>query len=479
MAEEKLTSRTEDFSEWYNQLVIRSDMADYAPVRGCMVVKPYGWALWENITSWLDAEFKKTGHVNAAFPMLIPLSFFEKEKEHVEGFAPELAVVTHGGGEELEEKLAVRPTSETIIGHMYSKWVKSWRDLPILIVQWGSVLRWELRTKLFLRTAEFYWHEGHTAHASAEEAKEEMYRILDIYERFCYEEAAIPVFTGTKSETEKFAGAHTTTSIEAMMWDKRALQSGTSHYFSTNFAKAFEIQFLNKENQLQYAETTSWAISSRIIGAIIMVHGDDQGMVMPPRLAPIQAVIVPIFKTDAEKSKVMEVADRVFLELKSAGIRVKMDDRDNVSSGFKFNDWEMRGVPVRVEIGPKDVEKGSVALARRDRPGREGKIFVSQVDLAATVNGLLADVQAALLKRATEYRDANIHDVKNFEELKEAVKDGWAFGYWCESRECEARVKEETKATTRNIPFHQPDVEGTCIVCGKASKRKVYFAKAY
>ena len=479
MAEEKLTSRAEDFSEWYNQLVIRADMADYAPVRGCMVVKPYGWALWENITSFLDAEFKKTGHVNAAFPMLIPLSFFEKEKEHVEGFAPELAVVTHGGGEELEEKLAVRPTSETIIGHMYSKWVKSWRDLPILIVQWGSVLRWELRTKLFLRTAEFYWHEGHTAHASAEEAKEEMYRILDIYKRFCYEEAAIPVLTGTKSETEKFAGAHTTTSIEAMMWDKRALQSGTSHYFSTNFAQAFEIQFLNKENQLQYAETTSWAISSRIIGAIIMVHGDDQGLVLPPRLAPTQAVIVPIYKTDAEKSKVMEVADRVFLELKAAGIRIKMDDRDNVSSGFKFNDWEMRGVPVRAEIGPKDVEKGSVALARRDRPGREGKTFVSQTDLASTVNGLLAEIQASLLKRATEYRDANIHNVQTYDELKEAVKDGWAFGYWCESRECEAKVKEETKATTRNIPLDQPSEEGTCIVCGQPSHRKVYFAKAY
>ena len=479
MAEEKLTTRAEDFSEWYNQLVIRSDMADYAPVRGCMVVKPYGWALWENIQSWLDAEFKKTGHVNAAFPTLIPLSFFEKEKEHVEGFAPELAVVTHGGGEELEEKLAVRPTSETIIGHMYSKWVKSWRDLPILIVQWGSVLRWELRTKLFLRTAEFYWHEGHTAHASAEEAKEEMYRILEIYERFCREEAAIPVFTGTKSETEKFAGAHTTTSIEAMMWDKRALQSGTSHYFSTNFAKAFDIQFLNRDNQLQYAETTSWAISSRIIGAIIMVHGDDQGLIMPPRLAPTQAVVVPIYKNDAEKASVMEVADRVFAELKDAGIRIKMDDRDNVSSGFKFNDWEMRGVPVRVEIGPKDVEKGSVALARRDKPGREGKTFVSQTDLATTVKDLLTEIQASLLKRATEFRDANIHAVKNYDELKEAVKDGWAFGYWCESRECEAKVKEETKATTRNIPFNQPNDEGSCVVCGQTSKRKVYFAKAY
>ncbi|HMU93399.1 MAG TPA: proline--tRNA ligase [Anaerolineales bacterium] len=479
MAEEKLTTRAEDFSEWYNQLVIRADMADYAPVRGCMVVKPYGWALWENITSWLDAEFKKTGHVNAAFPTLIPMSFFEKEKDHVEGFAPELAVVTHGGGEELEEKLAVRPTSETIIGHMYSKWVKSWRDLPILIVQWGSVLRWELRTKLFLRTAEFYWHEGHTAHSSEAEAKEEMYRILDIYERFCLEEAAIPVFKGTKSDTERFAGAQITTSIEAMMWDKRALQSGTSHYFGDNFAKAFEIQYLDKNNKLTYAQTTSWAISSRIIGAMIMVHGDDNGLVLPPRLAPIQAVVVPIFKSDEEKAKVLEVADRIFAELKAAGVRVKFDDRDNVSSGFKFNDWEMRGVPVRVEIGPKDVEKGTVALARRDRPGKEGKAFVSQANLDSTVKGLLDEIQASLLKRATEYRDANIHNVTTFDELKEVVKDGWAFAYWCESRECEAKAKEETKATTRNIPFDQPNEEGACVVCGKPSKRKVYFAKAY
>ena len=479
MAEEKLTTRAEDFSEWYNQLVIRADLADYAPVRGCMVVKPYGWALWENITSWLDKEFKATGHVNAAFPTLIPMSFFEKEKDHVEGFAPELAVVTHGGGQELEEKLAVRPTSETIIGHMYSKWVKSWRDLPILIVQWGSVLRWELRTKLFLRTAEFYWHEGHTAHSSEEEAKEEMYRILDIYERFCLEEAAVPVFKGTKSDTERFAGAQITTSIEAMMWDKRALQSGTSHYFGDNFAKAFEIQYLDKNNKLTFAQTTSWAISSRIIGAMIMVHGDDHGLVMPPRLAPIQAVVVPIFKNDEEKAKVMEVADRIFAELKAAGVRVKFDDRDNVSSGFKFNDWEMRGVPVRVEIGPKDVEKGTVALARRDRPGKEGKTFVPQTNLDSTVKRLLDEIQASLLKRATEYRDSNIHNVATYDELKEDVKDGWAFSYWCESRECESKVKEETKATTRNIPFDQPKEEGACVVCGKPSKRKVYFAKAY
>jgi len=373
----------------------------------------------------------------------------------------------------------VRPTSETIIGHMYSKWIKSWRDLPLLIVQWGSVLRWELRTKLFLRTTEFYWHEGHTAHASKDEALEEMYRILDIYEDFSIKEAALPVIKGTKSETERFPGAQITTSIEAMMQDKRALQSGTSHYFGQNFAKAFEIQYLDNNNSLQFCETTSWAISSRIIGAMIMVHGDDQGLVLPPRLAPVQAVIVPIYKNDAEKSKVMEVADRVFKELKDAKIRLKMDDRDNVSSGFKFNDWELRGVPVRVEIGPKDVEKGSVALARRDRPGREGKSFVSQSNLASTVSGLLVEIQDSLLRRATEFRDANIHEPKDYDELKKVVVDSWAFSFWCESAECETKVKEDTKATTRNIPFNQPEQEGICIVCGKPSKRRVYFARAY
>jgi len=479
MAEDKLTTGAEDFSEWYNQLVLKADLADYAPVRGCMVVKPYGWALWENITAALDKEFKATGHVNAAFPILIPMSFFEKEKAHVEGFSPELAVVTHGGGEKLEEPLVVRPTSETIIGHMYAKWIKSWRDLPILINQWGSVLRWEMRTKLFLRTAEFYWQEGHTAHASKDEAVEEMYRILDIYADFAINEAALPVIKGTKSETERFAGAQITTSIEGMMQDKRALQSATSHYFGQNFAKAFEIQYLDQNNTLQFCETTSWGLSTRMIGAIIMTHGDDQGLVLPPRLAPIQAVIVPIFKKEDEKVKVMAVADRVYQELKTGGIRVKMDDRDNVSSGFKFNDWEMRGVPVRVEIGPKDVEKGSVALARRDRPGREGKSFVPQTGLAATVSLLLSEIQDSLLKRATEFRDANIHNPKDYDELKQVLQDGWAFSYWCESKECETRVKEETKATTRNIPFDQPEKEGICIVCGKPSKRKVYFAKAY
>ncbi len=479
MPEDKLPTRAENFSEWYNQLVLKAELADYAPVRGCMVVRPYGWTLWENITSALDKEFKATGHVNAAFPTLIPMSFFEKEKAHVEGFAPELAVVTHGGGEKLEEPLVVRPTSETIIGYMYSKWVKSWRDLPILIVQWGSVLRWEMRTKLFLRTSEFYWHEGHTAHVTRDEALEEMYRILDIYEDFSINEAAIPVIKGTKSDTERFAGAQITTSIEAMMQDKRALQSGTSHYFGQNFAKAFNIQYLDQNNTLQFCETTSWAISSRIIGAIIMVHGDDQGLVLPPRLAPTQVVIVPIFKNDEERTQVMETADRVFKELKASGCRIKMDDREEMTPGFKFNDWEMRGVPLRIEIGPKDVEKASVAVARRDIPGRAGKSFLSQSSLPASVTGLLTDIQSSMLAHATAFRDANVHDPKDLDELKQVVQDGWAFSWWCGSSECEAKVKDETKASTRNIPFDQPGGTGKCIVCGEKADKKVYFARAY
>jgi prolyl-tRNA synthetase len=479
MAEEKLPTREENFAEWYNQLVLKSDLADYAPVRGCMVVKPYGWALWENITAALDKRFKETGHVNAAFPMLIPMSFFEKEKEHVEGFSPELAVVTHGGGEKLEEPLVVRPTSETIIGYMYSKWIKSWRDLPVLINAWGSVLRWELRTKLFLRTAEFYWQEGHTAHAESDEAKEEMYRMLDVYADFAINEAALPVLKGYKSETERFAGAQITTSIEGMMQDKRALQSATSHYFGQNFARAFNIQFLDRKNELRYCETTSWGLSTRIIGAIIMTHGDDQGLILPPRLAPVQVIVVPIFKNESEQAKVMEVADRIFTELKSAGVRVKVDDRDNVSSGFKFNDWEMRGVPIRLEVGPRDVEKGSVALARRDIPGRDGKSFVPQAGIGETVKSLLTEIQAALLQRATAFRDANIHEPTSYEQLKDIVADGWALTWWCEGKDCEARVKEDTRASTRNIPLDQPKESGTCVICGKPAKTKVYFARSY
>ncbi|MBC8334726.1 MAG: proline--tRNA ligase [Anaerolineales bacterium] len=479
MADDKLTPQSENFSEWYNQLVLKSELADYAPVRGCMVVRPYGWTLWENMQAGLDRRFKETGHVNAAFPTLIPMSFFEKEKDHVEGFSPELAVVTHGGGNELEEKLAFRPTSETIIGYMYSKWIQSWRDLPVLINQWGSVLRWELRTRLFLRTAEFYWQEGHTAHATSDEAMEETYKMLDVYADFAINDCAIPVIKGRKSETERFAGAQMTTGIEAMMGDTKALQSGTSHYFGQNFAKAFDIDFLNKENELEHCYTTSWGLSTRMIGALIMVHGDDQGLIIPPKIAPFQVVIVPIFRKDEEREKVMPIVDKVFAELKEAGIRVKVDDRDQVSPGFKFNDWEMRGVPLRMDIGPKDVEKGSVALARRDLPGRDGKSFVSQDGLPAVVTEMLETIQASLLEKATAFRDANIHEPKDYDELKEVVKKGWALSWWCESAECEAKVKEDTKATTRVIPLDQPEDEGKCIVCGEKAEKKVYFAKAY
>jgi len=479
MTEEKLTPRNVDFSEWYNQIVLRAELADYAPVRGCMVVRPYGWALWENIQQALDKRFKETGHVNAAFPLFIPMSFLEKEKEHVEGFSPELAVVTIGGGEKLEEPLVVRPTSETIIGYMYSKWIKSYRDLPVLINQWGNVVRWELRTRLFLRTLEFYWQEGHTAHATEQEAREETLRMLKVYADFAINEAAVPVIPGVKSQTEKFAGANMSTTIEAMMGDTRALQSGTSHFLGQNFARAFNIQFLDENNLQQFAWTTSWGLSTRFIGAIIMTHGDDQGLIFPPRLAPIQAVIVPIFKSDAETPAVQEAVNRVSVGLKAAGIRIKVDDRTEFTPGFKFNDWEMRGVPLRIEIGPKDVEKGTVALARRDKPGKEGKSFVPQAGLAEVVTLMLADIQRSMLDRATAFRDSHIFDPKDYEELKEVVQNGWALSYWCESAECEAKVKEDTKATTRCIPLDQEESHGKCIVCGEDAKHKVYFARAY
>jgi prolyl-tRNA synthetase len=477
MSTEKLPTRSENYSEWYNQLIQRAELADYAPVRGCMVVRPYGWALWENIQQSLDRRFKATGHVNAAFPLLIPKSFLEKEKEHVEGFSPELAVVTIGGGQELEEPLVIRPTSETIIGYMYSKWIKSYRDLPVLINQWANVIRWEMRTRLFLRTLEFYWQEGHTAHATAEEAQEETIRMLDTYAAFAEEDAAIPVIRGRKSDVEKFAGAVASYSIEAMMGDTKALQSGTSHNLGQNFAKAFDIQYLDKNNELQYCWTTSWGVSTRLIGAIIMTHGDDQGLILPPRLAPIQAVIVPIFKNDEEKSVVMPVVQKIAAEL--SAVRVKVDDRTEVNPGFKFNDWEMRGVPLRIEVGPKDVEKGTVALARRDKPGREGKSFVPQVGISDTVIALLAEIQQALYDRALAFREAHIAEPADYDALKDAVQTGWAYSYWCRSRDCEAKVKEDTKATTRCIPMNQQVPPGKCIVCGQPASDKAYFAKAY
>jgi len=478
MSDEKLPSQSENFSEWYNQIVQRAELADYAPVRGCMVVRPYGWSLWENIQAALDRRFKATGHVNAAFPLLIPMSFLQKEKEHVEGFSPELAVVTHGGGEELEEPLVVRPTSETIVGAMYSKWVKSYRDLPILINQWGNVVRWEMRTRLFLRTLEFYWQEGHTAHTTSEEAVAETLQMLDTYYDFAVSDAAVPVIPGRKSATEKFAGAVNSYTIEGMMRDTRALQSGTSHFLGQNFAKAFDIRFLDTNNELQHAWTTSWGLSTRFVGAIIMTHGDDQGLVLPPKLAPIQVVLVPIFRDDAEKAQVMPVVERLRQEL-SGIFRLHVDDRENLTPGYKFNDWEMRGVPLRIEVGPKDVQKGTVALARRDRPGRAGKTFVSQDQLASQVAELITDIQASLYNQAVAFRDSNIHNPRDYDELKQVVQNGWAYSWWCGSTECEAKVKEDTKATTRCIPLDQPDESGPCIVCGAKSTEKVYFARAY
>ena len=474
---DKLPTRSENFSEWYNQIVLKAELADYAPVRGCMVVRPYGWALWENIQQGLDRRFKETGHVNAAFPLLIPMSFMEKEKEHVEGFSPELAVVTIGGGEKLEEPLIIRPTSETIIGYMYSKWIKSYRDLPVLINQWGSVVRWELRTRLFLRTLEFYWQEGHTAHATAQEAEEETLRMLNVYADMAINDAAIPVIPGIKSDKEKFAGAVRSTTIEAMMGDTRALQAGTSHFLGQNFAKAFNIQFLDWNNQMQYAWTTSWGLSTRFVGAIIMTHGDDQGLILPPKVAPIQVVIVPIFKSDSEMTRVMETVERVRKEL--SAFRVKVDDRTEVTPGFKFNDWEMRGVPLRIEIGPKDVEKGTVALARRDIPGKAGKSFVPQTNLAAQVSETLQKIHNSMYERALTFRQSNTSDPHNYAELVEALQNGWAYSWWCERAECEAKVKEDTKATTRCMPIDQPAGAGKCIVCGEPAQRKVYFARAY
>jgi prolyl-tRNA synthetase len=477
MSNERLPSRSENFSDWYNQIIQKAELADYAPVRGCMVVRPYGWALWENIQQALDQRFKATGHVNAAFPLFIPMSFMEKEQQHVEGFSPELAVVTVGGGQELEEPLAVRPTSETIIGYMYSKWIKSYRDLPVLINQWGNVVRWEMRTRLFLRTLEFYWQEGHTAHATAEEAEEETLRMLDVYTDFAVNEAAVPVVPGLKSESEKFAGAERSYTIEAMMGDTRALQSGTSHFLGQNFAKAFDIQFLDWNNELQYAWTTSWGLSTRFVGAIIMTHGDDQGLILPPKLAPIQVVIVPIYKNDQERTQVMEVVERLRSDL--SDYRLHVDDRTEITPGFKFNDWEMRGVPLRVEVGPKDVAKGTVALARRDMPGRAGKSFVPQDGLPERVGELLNEIHLSLYDRALAFREEHTHEPRDYEDLKEIVKDGWAFAWWCGSPECEAKIKQDTKATIRCIPFEQPQGTGQCIVCGQPADEKVYFARAY
>ncbi len=474
---DKLTSRSEDYSKWYNEIVQRAEMADYSPVRGSMVIRPYGYTLWENMQAGLDRRFKATGHQNAYFPLFIPMSFLQKEKEHVEGFSPQLAVVTHAGGEQLEEPLVVRPTSETIIGHMYAQWIKSYRDLPILINLWNNVVRWELRTRLFLRTAEFLWQEGHTAHATAEEAEAETIQMLNVYADFAINDAAIPVIKGRKSESEKFAGAVRSYTIEAMMGDKKALQSGTSHFLGQNFARAFDIKYLSKTNTLEFVWTTSWGLSTRMIGGIIMVHGDDQGLKLPPKLAPTQVVIVPIFKNDAEKAKVMPVAEQLRQELAET-VRVKLDDREE-TPGFKFNDWEMRGVPLRIEVGPKDVEKGTVVFARRDVLGKEGKSFVPQIGAAEAARSILTTIQGDMLQRATEFREANTFEPKNYAEFKAIVENSFARAWWCGDRQCEAEIKEETKATTRCIPLEQPGGSGACIHCGKPAQEVAIFAKAY
>jgi prolyl-tRNA synthetase len=481
MSTEKITPRSQDFSAWYNEVVQRAELADYAPVRGCMVIRPYGYALWENLQRELDRRFKATGHKNAYFPLFIPLSFIQKEAEHIAGFSPELAIVTHGGGEQLAEPLVVRPTSETIIGYMFKQWIKSYRDLPLLINQWANVVRWEMRPRLFLRTLEFLWQEGHTAHATEEEAEEEALRMLNIYVDVAQNEAAIPVIAGRKSESEKFAGALRSYTIEAMMGDKRALQAGTSHNLGQNFAKAFEIQYLDKNNQLQYCRTTSWGMSTRMIGAIIMTHGDDQGLILPPRLAPIQVIVVPIWKSGNhnEKAKVLEGVERIKRAL-GERVRLEIDAREEHSPGWRFNEWELRGVPLRIEIGPKDIAKDQVVLARRDTGE---KFAIPQEQLAERVSLLLDEIQKNLFERAKRFRDENTFELDDYEKFKEFMEGegsrGFVRAYWCGERECESQIKAETKASTRCIPFEQPGRPGRCIRCGKAAKEQAIFAKAY
>ncbi|MBL8162170.1 MAG: proline--tRNA ligase [Anaerolineae bacterium] len=480
MSTQAVTPQSVDFSAWYNEIVYKAGLCDLSPVRGCLIIKPYGYELWEAIKGGLDRRFKATGHQNAYFPLFIPESFLKREAEHVEGFSPELAVVTIAGGKELEEPLVVRPTSETIIMESFKNWIQSYRDLPLLINQWANVVRWELRTRPFLRTTEFLWQEGHTAHATFEEAEAETMQMLNVYADFAITDAAIPVVKGKKSDREKFAGALYTYTIEAMMGDKRALQSGTSHNLGQNFAKAFDIKFLDEANQLQNPWTTSWGLSTRMIGAIVMTHGDDKGLRLPPTVAPFQLVIVPIYKNDDEKSAVMEAVGRISQELLAANIRITVDKREGVSPGFKFNDWEMRGVPARLEIGPKDVANGTAALARRDVPGKEGKQFVPQEGIVARVQDLLKSIQANMLQQATVFRDANIHDVNSYDALKQVIEaGGWARGWWGGTGDDEARIKEETGATIRCFPFEQPGGNGVCFYSGAQAEQVALFARAY
>ena len=468
-----ITPRSEDFSQWYTDVVKLADLMDYTPVRGCMAIKPYGYRIWELLQQQLDAEFKRTGHENVSMPMLIPESLLRKEADHVEGFAPEVAWVTHGGTEELSERLVVRPTSETIFCEMYSKWVQSWRDLPLKYNQWCSVMRWEKTTRPFLRTAEFLWQEGHTIHATAEEAQEETMQMLYVYRDFCEGVLAVPVYCGQKSDKEKFAGARATYSVEAMMQDGKALQSGTSHNFGTNFSEPFEIKFLDKDGTQKFAHETSWGVSTRLIGAIIMTHGDERGLKLPPKVAPYQVVVVPVA---AHKEGVLEGAKAVADKLAAKGIRVKFDDRDNVSPGWKFNEWELKGVPVRLEVGPRDLAEGQAMCARRDT---YEKAAVKIEGIEETIEQLLADIQENMLTIARNFRDEHTKDVFSFEELGEQVNGGYAKAMWCGEQACEDLVKEKYSATTRCMPFDQTPIAETCVCCGKPAHKVIYFAKAY
>jgi prolyl-tRNA synthetase len=474
----EITPQSQDFGRWYIDVVRRAELADYSPVKGCMVIRPYGYAIWELMQQGLDKRFKATGHVNAYFPLFIPESLLMKETEHVEGFAPQVAWVTQGGTEVLEERLVVRPTSETIIGTMYAKWVQSWRDLPSLINQWANVVRWEKVTRLFLRTTEFLWQEGHTAHETAEEAEAETQKMLGVYKEFAHTELAMPVIDGQKTESEKFAGAEKTYSIEALMRDGRALQAGTSHNLGQNFAKVFDIKFQARDKSVQYVYGTSWGVSTRMIGGLIMTHGDDGGLILPPRMAPYQVVIVPIPRGNW-KETVLPRAQAIRDELVASGVRVMLDDRDTQTPGWKYNEWELRGVPLRLEIGPKDIEKSQVMLARRDT--RE-KSSAAMAGLAAHVVGMLETIQQALFARALAFRDEHTTHTDSYDEFKSIMegRPGFVVSPWCGSASCEAQIKTETQATIRNIPFTGTSAAGKkCLKCDADATVHAWFAKAY
>jgi len=487
MADEKaLTTRTEDFASWYNEVVQRAELADYSPVRGCMVIRPYGYAIWENMQRALDDMFKATGHQNAYFPLLIPMSFIEREKEHVKGFAPEVAVVTHAGGKELEEPLVIRPTSETIIYAMFAKWVQSYRDLPLLMNQWANVMRWELRTRLFLRTAEFLWQEGHTAHATEAEAEEETLRILDIYRTFMEQWMAMPPLTGRKTDAERFAGALRTYACEALMQDNRALQAGTSHNLGQNFSRQFDLKFQAESGAEEYAWNTSWGVSTRLVGGLVMTHGDDAGLIVPPRLAPIQVVIVPIYRSDDERGAVLQKASEVVGALKEHNVRVHVDARDAMKPGPKFYEWERKGVPIRLEIGPRDIERGQVtAVARISFNGSARKEALPEASAGTILAARLAEMQRNLLETARARRESNSYrGVTEYAKLVEIVEGpgGFVYAGWCGSAECEERVKQETKATIRVIPgpeFRSAEAPARCLVCGAAATAEVVWARAY